>query len=152
MDKISKTKLIKPKPKPKPKTKVIIGGKDKKHLIKESKSKFLIFHSTEYTDVAELFKKKLDKELKAGKKHKTIKVDFEDTKIYETIMNEYKSEPLINKRIVIMFKKDRNNNEYGAREYFRKVTNLLINISNKLKEKKIFVFFPFSMQTGSRIL
>jgi hypothetical protein len=154
MDKKSKTKLIKPKPKPKPKTKVIkpnkknktkviIGGKDKKHLIKESKSKFLIFHSTEYTDVAELFKKKLDKELKAGKKHKTIKVDFEDTKISETIMNEYKSEPLINKRIVIMFKKDRNNNEYGAREYFRKVTNLLINISNKLKEKKIFVFFPF---------
>jgi len=67
----SKTKVIKPnkktttkviKPNKKSKTKVMIGGDiiDKKRLIKDSKSKFLIFHSEEYTEVANLFKEKLE--------------------------------------------------------------------------------------------
>jgi hypothetical protein len=170
----SKTKVIKPnkktttkviKPNKKSKTKVMIGGDiiDKKRLIKDSKSKFLIFHSEEYTEVANLFKEKLElahiekfessykKKKELEKKHKTIKVDFEDTNIYKTIMNNYEEGPLKGllkgllhkKRIVIMFKKDRDNNEYGAKEYFRAVTKLLTDIGKKLKDKKIFVFFPF---------
>lgn len=170
----SKTKVIKPnkktttkviKPNKKSKTKVMIGGDiiDKKRLIKDSKSKFLIFHSEEYTEVANLFKEKLEsahieklessykKKKELEKNHETIKVDFEDTNIYKTIMNKYEEGPLKGllkgllhkKRIVIMFKKDRDNNEYGAKEYFRAVTKLLTDIGKKLKDKKIFVFFPF---------
>jgi hypothetical protein len=137
-NKKSKTKVIKPNKKSK--TRVIIGG-DSRRLIKDSKSTFLIFHSQEYADVAKLFKDKL--ELSHNRKHKTIKVNFEDINIYKIIMNEYNGIQDEYKRIVIMFKKDRGNNESGAKEYFRKVTNLLTDIGNELKDKKNFVFFPF---------
>ena len=96
----------------------------------------------------------IKKKKELEKKHKTIKVDFEDTNIYKTIMNNYEEGPLKGllkgllhkKRIVIMFKKDRDNNEYGAKEYFRAVTKLLTDIGKKLKDKKIFVFFPLNAE------